>query len=98
LSWRIVQPCLIAAAFSCLTSEIRARDLAHPCRGQGRRLPFKAGDRNAHLTRNVSSAVARYLMIGSRRPGDASFYPDDDIAWFETQDGARAVHKDGTPY
>lgn len=59
---------------------------------------FKAGDRNAHLVRNEGSDVAHYLMIGSRLPGDVSFYPDDDLAWFETEAGTVAVHKNGTPY
>jgi uncharacterized cupin superfamily protein len=59
---------------------------------------FKAGDRNAHLTRNPGPDVAQYLIIGSRIKGDVSFYPDDDLAWFETETGTVAVHKDGTAY
>jgi uncharacterized cupin superfamily protein len=59
---------------------------------------FRAGDPNAHLVKNVGSAVAHDLIIGSRRAGDTSFYPDDDLAWFETESGTIPVHKDGTPY
>jgi len=59
---------------------------------------FKAGERNAHLLRNRSDAIARYLIIGGRIRGDVAFYPDDDLAWLETPDGAIAIHKDGRPY
>jgi uncharacterized cupin superfamily protein len=50
------------------------------------------------LELNHSDAVAHYLIVGSRVPGDVSFYPDDDLAWLPTEDGDRAVHKDGRPY
>ncbi len=59
---------------------------------------FKAGDADAHVVDNRSGVVAHYLIIGSRVPGDSSFYPDDDLAWFDPGNGAIAVHKDGTPY
>jgi uncharacterized cupin superfamily protein len=59
---------------------------------------FKAQDRNAHLVLNRSPAVAHYLIVGSRVPGDVSFYPDDDLAWLPSEAGDRAVHKDGTAY
>lgn len=59
---------------------------------------FKAGDRNAHLVRNIGTKVAHYLVVGSRVPGDVAFYPDDDLAWFETETGTVAVHKTGAPY
>ncbi|KAK9320916.1 cupin domain-containing protein [Lipomyces orientalis] len=59
---------------------------------------FKAQDRNAHLMINRSDAVVHYLVIGSRVPGDVSYYPDDDLSWFPTERGEIAVHKDGTPY
>ncbi len=59
---------------------------------------FKAGDRNAHLVRNDGTEVAHYLIVGSRVPGDMAFYPDDDLAWFETETGSIAVHKTGEPY
>ena len=59
---------------------------------------FKAGDRNAHLVLNPGAAVAHYLIMGSRAPGDVSFYPDDDLAWLPVADGDTPVHKDGSPY
>lgn len=59
---------------------------------------FKAGERHAHHLVNESTRTARYLVMGSRVPGDTAFYPDDDIAWFRTENGSVAVHKDGTPY
>ncbi len=59
---------------------------------------FKAGDRNAHHLVNRSDAQARFLVVGSRIPGDNAFYPDDDLAWFQTENGKIAVHKDGSPY
>jgi len=65
---------------------------------KGMCIGFKAQDRNAHLMLNRSDAVAHYLVIGSRVPGDVSFYPDDDLAWLPTEEGDRAVHKDGRLY
>jgi uncharacterized cupin superfamily protein len=65
---------------------------------KGMCIGFKARDRNAHLMLNRSDAVAHYLVIGSRVAGDVSFYPDDDLAWLATEDGDKAVHKDGRPY
>jgi uncharacterized cupin superfamily protein len=59
---------------------------------------FKAGDRNAHHLVNRSAAEARFIVVGTRVPGDTAFYPDDDLAWFRTEAGRAAVHKDGTPY
>ncbi len=65
---------------------------------RGMCMGFKAGDTNAHVVDNRSGAVAIYLIIGSKIAGDNSFYPDDDLAWFDPGSGAVAVHKDGTPY
>ena len=59
---------------------------------------FKAGDKNGHRLVNRSSAVASYILLGSRVPGDAAFYPDDDFAWLHTEAGKRQVHKNGTAY
>jgi uncharacterized cupin superfamily protein len=42
-----------------------------------------------------------YVLEGEitlRMNNDSSFYPDDDLAWFDPGNGAIAVHKDGTPY
>jgi uncharacterized cupin superfamily protein len=59
---------------------------------------FKAGEPNAHHLVNRSEQRARFIVVGSRVPGDTGFYPDDDFAWFRTDKGLRMVHKDGTPY
>ncbi len=59
---------------------------------------FKAGDKNAHHLVNRSNALAKFIVVGSRVPGDTAFYPDDDLATLFTEQGRRAVHKDGTPY
>ena len=59
---------------------------------------FRAGDRNAHHLVNRSAARARFLVVGTRVPGDTAFYPDDDLVWFRTEKGRFAVHKDGRPY
>ena len=59
---------------------------------------FKAGVKNAHHLVNRSDTEAQFIVMGSRRDGDTAFYPDDDFAWFTTEEGYRAVHKDGTPY
>lgn len=59
---------------------------------------FKAGDKNAHHLVNRSTSDAQYLILGSRVPGDGCFYPDDDLAWFPSESGETAAHKDGTPY
>jgi uncharacterized cupin superfamily protein len=66
--------------------------------GPGMCVGFKAGDREAHLVRNLGQRVVHYLIIGSRVRGDVSLYPDDDLAWFETGTGVTAVHKNGSPY
>jgi uncharacterized cupin superfamily protein len=71
----------------------------HSCElSSGMCVGFKAGDRNAHLVRNNGTEVAHYLIVGSRVAGDMAFYPDDDLAWFETETGTIAVHKNGAPY
>jgi uncharacterized cupin superfamily protein len=59
---------------------------------------FKGGESNGHHLVNRGASVARFLVVGSRIPGDNAFYPDDDIAWFATPDGSVMVHKDGSPY
>ena len=59
---------------------------------------FKAVDRNAHHLVSRGPTPARFLVVGSRVPGDTAFYPDDDLAWFRTETGGIAVHKDGRPY
>lgn len=59
---------------------------------------FKAGVRNGHQLVNRSAAPAHFLVVGSRIPGDTAFYPDDDLAWFQTESGWIPTHKDGRPY
>ncbi len=68
------------------------------CLRPGMCIGFKAGDKNAHHLVNHSSAPARFLVVGTRVPGDTAFYPDDDLAWFQTEQGWIATHKDGRPY
>lgn len=59
---------------------------------------FKAGEPNGHCLKNLSSAPARVLEIGSRVAGDSAEYPDIDLV--APAGGVPAVytHKDGTPY
>jgi uncharacterized cupin superfamily protein len=59
---------------------------------------FKAGTRDAHHFVNRSDQPARYLILGSRIPGDIGYYPDDDLMWIAREDGTHPAHKDGTPY
>lgn len=59
---------------------------------------YPAGKRDGHHFLNRSSKPARYLEIGTNVPGDNAFYPDDDLAWLETEDGMVALHKDGRRY
>jgi uncharacterized cupin superfamily protein len=59
---------------------------------------FKAGTRDGHHFVNRSDRPARYLILGSRIPGDGCYYPDDDLMWVDREDGSFPAHKDGTPY
>ncbi len=77
---------------------VLTRDARQHLLGPGMCIGFRAGDTDAHLVANPGPRPARYLMIGGRVAGDVSFYPDDDLAWFETEAGTIAVHKDGRPY
>ncbi|GAB3098297.1 cupin domain-containing protein [Lysobacter terrae] len=59
---------------------------------------FPAGTGDAHHLVNRSTTDVVYLEIGSRYPGEAVEYPDDDLAG-RTVDGQwRYFHKDGRPY
>jgi uncharacterized cupin superfamily protein len=41
---------------------------------------FPAGEANGHHFRNLSSATATLLVVGSRRPGEETIhYPDDPV-------------------
>ena len=59
---------------------------------------FKAGARDGHHFVNRSDRPARYLILGSRIPGDNAYYTDDDLMWVDREDGSFPAHKDGTPY
>ena len=59
---------------------------------------YPAGHRDGHHLINTSDRPAQYLEIGNRIPGDNAFYPDDDLMWIETEEGARPAHKDGRQY
>ncbi len=60
---------------------------------------FPAGKDNAHHLINQSDAEARFLVVGTRAPGDEVHYPHDDFKWAVSDDGGwYAAHKDGTPY
>lgn len=60
---------------------------------------FPAGVADGHHLVNRSSAVAVYLEVGDRTPGDVGHYPDIDLE-ARAADGRRYVffHKDGAPY
>ena len=76
---------------------VRLNDGEFPLR-PGMCIGFKAGEPNAHHLVNRSTQRARFIVVGSRVPGDNGFYPDDDFAWFRTEKGRFKVHKDGSPY
>ena len=76
---------------------VRLNDGEFPLR-PGMCIGFKAGESNAHHLVNRSTQRARFIVVGTRVPGDTGFYPDDDFAWFRTEKGRFKVHKDGTPY
>ena len=57
---------------------------------------FPKGSGNGHHLQNRSSAMAVYLEVGSRQPGDLTTCSDIDMK-SSNADG-RFVHKDGTPY
>jgi uncharacterized cupin superfamily protein len=56
---------------------------------------FPAGKANGHHLINRSSAIATYLEIGDRRPGEIATYPDIDLGMRWTR---AFTHKDGRPY
>ena len=59
---------------------------------------FPAGAADAHHLVNRSARPASFVVVGSRVAGDSAFYPDDDLAIFQREQGRAFVHKDGTPY
>ena len=58
---------------------------------------FPAGSGDAHQLVNRGDAPARFLEIGSRDPGDAVEYPDDDLAVHKDAAGAYVfTRRDGS--
>lgn len=59
---------------------------------------FKAGG-TPHQLINKSPNKVIYLEIGDRLPNDSAYYPDDDIAAAQNENGNWLfTHKDGTKY
>lgn len=56
---------------------------------------FRAGDPDGHHLLNRSEAPARYLVVGTRVPGDLCTYSDVDLL-FHSSTG-RFTRRDGTP-
>jgi uncharacterized cupin superfamily protein len=57
---------------------------------------FPKGTGNGHHLKNLSSAIAVYLEVGSRNPNDLTTCSDIDI--MSSDADGRFVHKDGAPY
>jgi len=49
---------------------------------------FPPGPDGAHLVRNTGESVARVAMFSSASPAGAVVYPDSDMVWTWTADGA----------
>ncbi len=59
---------------------------------------FKAGSGDGHRLLNETAQEVVYLEIGDRSPGDAAFYPDDDIAARRVGDNWVFARKDGSAF
>lgn len=59
---------------------------------------FPAGKPDGHHLINRSNAVAVYLEVGDRLPGERVHYPDADLEGRASASATRFFHKDGTPY
>lgn len=59
---------------------------------------FRHGTGLAHHLVNTTAFDVLYLEIGDRTPGEAAIYPEDDLLYVSDGEGARFLHKDGTPY
>lgn len=59
---------------------------------------FPAGKPDGHHLVNRSQAVAVYLEVGDRLPGDSATYPDVDLAFEQSLGKPVFTHKDGSPY
>ena len=49
---------------------------------------FPPGPEGAHFVRNASESVARVAVFSSTSPAGAVVYPDTDLIWMWTDDGA----------
>jgi uncharacterized cupin superfamily protein len=49
---------------------------------------FPPGPAGAHLVRNAGESTARVAMLSSTSPAGAVVYPDSDMVWMWTDDGA----------
>jgi uncharacterized cupin superfamily protein len=59
---------------------------------------FPAGSPDGHQLVNRSEAVALYLEVGDRSPGDRCLYPDVDLEARQQPEKESFFHRDGTPY
>ena len=59
---------------------------------------FPANTPNGHHFVNRSDAVAKFLVVGSKMPGEEATYSDVDLKVKVTADGAVFTHWDGAPY
>jgi uncharacterized cupin superfamily protein len=60
---------------------------------------FAAGSGDAHHFINRSDRPARYLEISNRDNADRAEYPEVDLRYAKSPEGANLfTHKDGTPY
>jgi uncharacterized cupin superfamily protein len=78
---------------------ILATDAGETPLGPGMCAGFKAGSGDGHRLLNRTGSDVLYLEVGDRSPGDAVFYPDDDLKAVVGPDGKwRFTRKDGTAY
>ena len=66
--------------------------------GPGMCAGFPAGRPDGHHLINRSDAVAVYLEVGDRLPGERVHYPDADLAGRAVNPATQFFHKDGTLY
>jgi uncharacterized cupin superfamily protein len=59
---------------------------------------FPAGRTDGHQLVNRTDRTARYLEVSNRDPSDGAIYPDVDLAYKKSPEGAVFSHKDGSPY
>ena len=78
---------------------ILATDAGETPLGPGMCAGFKAGSGDGHHLANRTDSDVLYLEVGDRSPGDAGFYPDDDLKAVVGPDGKWGfARKDGTAY